>query len=42
MLGEAAHAFAARTPVLEWFVREPEGRPPAPRAFITDSAEPRR
>lgn len=37
MLGEGLHAFAARTPFLEWFVRGPDGRPqPRRQAFITE------
>ena len=41
--GEALHHFLSRTPVLEWLVRGPDGRP-APRsggAFITDGGDAR-
>lgn len=39
MVSEGLHAFASRTPFLEWFVRGPDGRPRArpQQAFITDA-----
>ena len=41
LLGGTLHHFASRTPVLEWFVRGPDGRPRPPPSslpppFITD------
>jgi hypothetical protein len=40
MLGEGLHGFAARTPLLEWFVRSPDGRRRQRRSvFITDVSD---